>query len=126
MYVFISIVILLASVFLVLIVLVQNSKGGGLAAGFSSSNQVLGVRKTTDFLEKATWIAAGVVIFLCISITAYIPNNRTTVQNSEVLENASSPLQQAMPGFGTAVPQEAIPQQPAETQPQPQQEVPAN
>ena len=33
----------------------QNSKGGGLAAGFSSTNQIMGVRKTTDFLEKATW-----------------------------------------------------------------------
>ena len=55
MYVFISILILIASILLILIVLIQNSKGGGLASGFSSSNQIMGVRKTTDFLEKATW-----------------------------------------------------------------------
>lgn len=54
MYVFISILILIASILLILIVLIQNSKGGGLASGFSSSNQIMGVRKTTDFLEKAT------------------------------------------------------------------------
>ena len=46
MYVFISILILIASILLILIVLIQNSKGGGLASGFSSSNQIMGVRKT--------------------------------------------------------------------------------
>jgi preprotein translocase subunit SecG len=53
-------------IFLVLIVLVQNSKGGGLAANFSSSNQILGVRKTADFLEKATWTLAGSLVVLCV------------------------------------------------------------
>ena len=62
MYVFISILILIASILLILIVLIQNSKGGGLASGFSSSNQIMGVRKTTDFLEKATWTLAGTVV----------------------------------------------------------------
>lgn len=66
MYLFISILILLAAVLLILIVLVQNSKGGGLASGFSSSNQIMGVRKTTDFLEKATWSLAGAVVVLSI------------------------------------------------------------
>jgi preprotein translocase subunit SecG len=112
--------ILLASVFLVLIVLVQNSKGGGLAASFSSSNQVLGVRKTTDFLEKATWIAAGVVIILCIGITAYIPRENTINQNSEVLPNINLPVQQAVPDFGA-------PLQPEESTQQPQsEEIPVN
>ena len=68
MYVFISILILIASILLILIVLIQNSKGGGLASGFSSSNQIMGVRKTTDFLEKATWGLAGFVIVCSIVI----------------------------------------------------------
>ena len=55
MYILFTILIVIASILLTLLVLVQNSKGGGLASGFASSNQVLGVRKTTDFLEKATW-----------------------------------------------------------------------
>lgn len=49
---------------MVLIVLVQNSKGGGLASNFAGSNQYMGVRKTADFLEKATWsLAAGLLVF---------------------------------------------------------------
>lgn len=49
MFVFLSILILLAAVLLILVVVIQNSKGGGLASGFASSNQIMGVRKTTDF-----------------------------------------------------------------------------
>jgi preprotein translocase subunit SecG len=62
MYIFFSILIVIASILLVFFVIIQNSKGGGLAAGFSSSNQVMGVRKTTDFLEKATWTLAAIVV----------------------------------------------------------------
>ena len=58
MYLLCVILIVLASVLMCMIVLIQNSKGGGLAAGFDSSNQIMGVRKTTDFLEKATWSKA--------------------------------------------------------------------
>jgi preprotein translocase subunit SecG len=104
MYVFISTLILICSVLLVLIVLVQNSKGGGLAAGFSSSNQVLGVRKTTDFLEKATWILAGVLVFLCVSIT-FIPRNKVVSVESDVIQNVSMPVNTATPEFGTAQPE---------------------
>jgi len=103
MYVFISILILITSVFLVLIVLVQNSKGGGLASGFASSNQVLGVRKTTDFLEKATWTAAIIVMVLCIGITGFIPRGQVTT-GSEILDNFSTPVTPAAPDFGTTQP----------------------
>ena len=67
MYLFISILILITCLLLALIVLVQNSKGGGLAANFSSQNQIMGVRKTTDFLEKATWTLAIVLLFLSLA-----------------------------------------------------------
>ena len=60
MYVFITVLILIAAVCLILIVLVQNSKGGGLASSFASSNQIMGAPKTADFLEKATWTLAGI------------------------------------------------------------------
>jgi preprotein translocase subunit SecG len=49
-------------------VLIQNSKGGGLASNFAGSNQIMGVRKTADFLEKATWILAGVIMVFCIVV----------------------------------------------------------
>ena len=54
MYLFLVILMVVASLLMCFIVLIQNSKGGGLASGFSSSNQIMGVRKTTDFLETGT------------------------------------------------------------------------
>lgn len=66
---FLMILIVIIAILLILIVVIQNSKGGGLAAGFSSSNQVMGVRKTTDFLEKTTWYLAGGLVVLCIMST---------------------------------------------------------
>ncbi|HEU4471483.1 MAG TPA: preprotein translocase subunit SecG [Flavisolibacter sp.] len=71
------ILIILASVILSLIVLVQNPKGGGLAgnvAGFS--NQFMGVKQTTDVLEKGTWIFAALIAILCITSSAFIPGNQ--------------------------------------------------
>jgi preprotein translocase subunit SecG len=71
------ILIILASVVLSLIVLVQNPKGGGLAgniAGFS--NQFMGVKQTTDVLEKGTWIFAAVIAILCITSTVFIPGSK--------------------------------------------------
>ena len=55
----ISILLVLASIALVLVVIVQKSKGGGLASGFSSANNIMGVRKATDGIEKATWYLMG-------------------------------------------------------------------
>lgn len=95
MYAFISILIVLAAVALVFIVLIQNSKGGGLAAGFASSNQVMGVRKTTDFLEKATWFLAGFVLLLSISASAFIQPVTSAQQNSLIekqIDNATVPV----------------------------------
>lgn len=67
----ISILIVIVCILLILVVLVQNSKGGGLASSFSSSNQVMGVRKTADFLEKATWTLAISLLALSLISTAY-------------------------------------------------------
>ncbi len=75
MHVLFVIFIMIICILLILIVLVQNSQGGGLASNFASSNQFMGVRKTTDFLEKATWIlAAGLLIFSLLA-TVTLPGN---------------------------------------------------
>lgn len=86
MYVLLTILIVIASVLLTLLVLVQNSKGGGLAAGFSSTNQIMGVRKTTDFLEKATWGLVTFVIVLSIASVGVIKNQPTATNDSEIKE----------------------------------------
>ena len=74
MYLLCVSLIVLVSVLMCLIVLIQNSKGGGLAAGFESSNQIMGVRKTTDFLEKATWTLAGLMVVISIVAAYSIPS----------------------------------------------------
>jgi preprotein translocase subunit SecG len=92
--VFISILIIVVCILLVLIVLVQNSKGGGLASNFSSQNQVMGVRKTTDFLEKATWILAIVVFALSLTASGLINRGGETVEDQKhqvFLNSAASP-----------------------------------
>ena len=62
MFTIITVLVFFVCILMILIVLVQNSKGGGLASNFSSANQVMGVRKTTDFLEKGTWTLAGALL----------------------------------------------------------------
>lgn len=73
----IIVLIVIAAIVLILIVLVQNSKGGGLSSGFSSSNAIMGVRKTTDFLEKATWGLAGFIIVMSILYVVVTPKQLT-------------------------------------------------
>lgn len=95
MYTFVSILIIIASIFLVIFVLVQNSKGGGLAANFASSNQSFGVRQTADFLERATWTLIASVFILCIVATASIPSASVQASRSAVQEKI-----QNMPNVG--------------------------
>ena len=106
MYTLITVLIFLVCVLLVLIVLVQTSKGGGLASNFAGSTQVAGVRKTTDFLEKGTWVLAGALLVLSVVGTAFIPReqiegDRSLVQ--EQIETAVDPTQ--VPNFPTTVPE---------------------
>jgi preprotein translocase subunit SecG len=102
MFVLISVLIVIVSVLLILIVLVQNSKGGGLASNFSASNQVMGVRKTADFLEKATWTLAVTLVVLSLAAAMAIPQ-QTKEQNSRIeqqVEQAVDPSE--MLNFPTA------------------------
>ncbi len=89
-YYLISILILIVCILLILVVLVQNSKGGGLTSTFASSNQFMGVKKTTDFLEKSTWTLAITLLVLTLSTIFVIPRGNQTAQKmttKEILEN---------------------------------------
>lgn len=96
MYILFTILIVIASVLLTLLVLVQNSKGGGLAAGFQSSNQVMGVRKTTDFLEKATW---GLVAFVLVASIFAVGFHKTNVSTDDsAIKQQYQEAQKTTPG----------------------------
>ena|SRR5689334_8826252 len=121
MYIALTVLIILACVLLVLAVLIQNPKGGGLAVGFSASNQVMGVRKTTDFLEKFTWGLLISLIVFCLLGTIILPStNQASTQSimQEKAEGASS-----LPAPAPAPQQQPQGQQP-QGQPQPAQQTP--
>ena len=105
MYTVIAILIIVTCILLTLIVLVQSSKGGGLASNFSGSTQFMGVRKTADFLEKATWALAGALLVLSVMGSAVIPRGEGGVDQSRVqeqIENTVDPNQ--VPQFPTTPP----------------------
>lgn len=99
MYTFIIILILIVCVLLALVVLVQNSKGGGLAANFSAPTQVMGVRQSADFIEKATWWLAGILVVLCLAATISIPRHHSDqgLQTEVTAGAATSPVEAASP-----------------------------
>jgi preprotein translocase subunit SecG len=112
MYLLFSVLIIITCILLILIVLVQNSKGGGLASNFASSNQVMGVRKTADFLEKATWTLAISLLVLSLLATLTIPRESIDVGRSaleEQVERTQDPT--ALPTFPVTPPDEEVPQE---------------
>jgi preprotein translocase subunit SecG len=111
MYFAIIVLLIIVSILLGLIVLVQNSKGGGLASGLSASNQIMGVRKTTDFLEKLTWGLAVGLLVLAIVANFSVPeqqSNRGSSIIQEEIDNTAAPVQQPQgpppPAGNTAAP----------------------
>ena len=105
MYTLIVILILIVSVLLALIVLVQNSKGGGLVSNFGGANQMMGVRQTTDFLEKATWTIGGILVVLCLISSITLPRNSKEGAPKSELENVIAPLAPAeTPAATTTLP----------------------
>lgn len=94
MYVFITILIVIAAILLTLLVLVQNSKGGGLAAGFASGNQVMGAPRTADFLEKATWTLIAIIVFFSIAATGFVKGNQIAAEQQSAIQVEEAPAAQ--------------------------------
>ena len=101
MYTLLIILIVLAALLMIGIVLIQESKGGGLASGFASANSLVGVRQTTNFIEKATWTLAAAMVVISIACAYVAP--QATAEGS-VIENAATEQAQTNPnnvqGFG--------------------------
>lgn len=103
MLVIFGILIILASVILGFIVLIQNPKGGGISGVLGGvSNQLIGVKSSTDIMEKGTWVFAAVVGILCIVSPAFIPKDGTSSsKNDDLLKNTSTKPQQTAPATTT-------------------------
>ena len=89
-YTFFVILIVLLSILMVFIVLIQESKGGGLSSEFSSANAIMGVRKTTNGVEKLTWGLAAAMVVISV-ICAYVSPKATADQS--VLEHSATETQ---------------------------------
>ena len=114
MYTAITILIILTCVLLVLVVLVQNPKGGGISSGIIGSSQVMGVKKTTDFIERLTWGLALSLVVLCLLAGLTLPNKD--------VRGLGTTMQEQVDNSGAATPSGAPAQrQPATTSPTQQQ-----
>ena len=122
MYTVITILIVLTCILLVLVVLVQNPKGGGISSGIIGTNQVMGVKKTSDFIEKLTWGLALTLVVLCLAAGMSLPNKED--------RKIGTSMQEQIDNSGGALPVQNPPANPgnnpaAPGQPQPTEQNPA-
>ena len=88
MYGIVSTIIIICSILLVLIILIQNPKGGGLSSSFGGgANQMMGVKKTGDFLEKSTWTLAIALITLILISSFFVSGPQEKTINHDNTNN---------------------------------------
>ena len=110
MYTLFVILIVIAAILMIGIVLIQESKGGGLSTGFAGGNAMLGVRKTTDFIEKATWgLAIAMVIFsvVCAYVAPTAATEQSVIEKAATEQSTTNPNN--LPGFGASQQKQATP-----------------
>ncbi len=98
MYTVLVVFAVIVAVLLCFVVLIQESKGGGLSSSFAASNQIMGVRKTTDVVEKATWTLAALLVVLSIA-TSYV-DTTPEGQKSVVTDMKVNTTPMNLPGQG--------------------------
>ncbi len=102
-YTLFVILIVIVAILMIFIVLIQESKGGGLSTGFAGGNAVLGVRKTTDFIEKATWaLAVAMVLFsvVCAHVAPTSHAEQSVIEKAATEQSTTNPNN--LPGFGAS------------------------
>ena len=116
LFTILTILIVIASILLTIVVLLQNSKGEGMASNFVSANQTLGVRQTAEILEKVSWGLVTFILVVSIITSFTITGNRgSEIDVTDQIENTA-----AQPEFPTAPVQQTAPATEA-----PAQETPA-
>lgn len=85
---FILVLSIIVCILLILIVVIQNPKGGGIASNFSAGNQIMGVRRTNDFVEKATWTLAGALLVLALASNIFTGGTTTVEERKSSLDEA--------------------------------------
>jgi len=102
--------IVIFSALLIVLILVQNPKGGGLAGNVGGlSNQLMGVKQTTDVLEKGTWLFAGIIALLALVSTLFFKGIGSNV-DTDALKNI--PTTNSAPAPAPQIPANTVPAQP--------------
>ena len=113
MLVVFGVLIILASIILGLIILIQNPKGGGLSSSFGGlGNQLMGVKQTTDVLEKGTWVFAAIVGALCLTSAVFIPKGTGNSKNEQLIRESTTNPGTSLPANTTPLPGAAQPKKP--------------
>ena len=113
-----AVLVILASIFLTIVVLLQNSKGGGLASNFAAGNQTFGVRQTADILEKVTWGLVAFVFVVAIA-SSFVTGGNVKGGGMDVTDQVERSIEESRPQFPPVQPQGALSQE------APAQEAPA-
>ncbi|MBO6517854.1 MAG: preprotein translocase subunit SecG [Bacteroidia bacterium] len=125
MYTLILILAIIVCVALTFIVLIQNPKGGGIAASFSAGNQIMGVKRTNQVVEKVTWGLAIALLVLTLSSNLFVSSTATNSDQSDLqqqIEEGDLPdIQFQAPaqednGTQTFQPETTVPETPADAQ----------
>ena len=106
MIIFLTVLIMIACAVLAFFILIQNPKGGGIAANFIAPQQIMGAKRSTDVVEKATWVLAVILISFSLLSNFFRPTTGETeaiTKESKIKENTenaqvpTAPAQQPQP-----------------------------
>ena len=112
MFTFLTVLIIVVCLFIILIVLIQNPKGGGLTGGLgSAASNVIGVQSAGDVMEKTTWGSAIVLLALCVMTAFVVPKAGSKEQVKTLTEGAAK---STVPSLPTAPPVQQAPQNPTQ------------
>lgn len=98
----ILILAIIVCVLLIFIVTIQNPKGGGIASNFSAGNQIMGVKRTNDFIEKATWTLAIALLVLSLASNLFNTSSTTVDTGESLLQNKIEQGELSYPDAGAA------------------------
>lgn len=94
---FLSILIIIVCALLVLIVLIQNPKGGGIASNFMSTSNIIGAKQQVELIEQITWGFVGGLVVLCIAFAAIVGTGTKVETKESIVGKSEMPMPGAAP-----------------------------
>jgi preprotein translocase subunit SecG len=96
---------IIAAILTILIVLIQNPKGGGLASNFSAGNQLFGAKQTTEGVEKLTWVFITIILVVSLVASSYnVGSAKATKGGESATTEAQGPIDPAVEAAKSAKP----------------------